>query len=261
MASLNLEQRVAAARKLYTRVRQPVEVKRATWGHLFSHEANSALNLARHFFQSLEVHDAYDEREEKQATIESHLPAVEEGLAKLKGWLRHRPGRGKLEAVPLAFFFKEMSDELPKQVARNHPLVFKPVGQPLEDHTAWMIRESMQSSVKVLVDNAVRATQGGPNPDKPVVIEHGICPRAGRMNMLIRVRDQGPGLSKQASQNVLIRPYSDYESDGSMGEGLLAVKDVLQDHGGSIRHVPRQAPGAVFEILVPLEKRSQPRES
>ncbi len=259
MALPNLEARVSAARKLYRAIRKPVEVKRASWGRMFSHEANFSLNHAFHFFETLDTHDAYGELEEKRNTIETHLPAVEEGLSKLKAWLKNRPGKGRLEAVPLAFFFDQLRQDLPKEVVGGHPLRFKPVGEAVKDHAAWMFRESLFRSVKVLVDNAVRATREGPNSDAPVVIEHGLCPREGRIHMLIRVRDKGTGLDEEASKHVLVRPYSKYASEGSMGDGLLAVKDVLQDHDGSIRYLPRPTLGAVFEILVPLEKRSQPR--
>jgi nitrogen fixation/metabolism regulation signal transduction histidine kinase len=68
--------------------------------------------------------------------------------------------------------------------------------------------------------------------------------------VLLRIEDNGPGVSPKI-QEKLFTPFVTTRAQGT-GLGLSFIKKVLEDHGGSIRLVPRaQGGGACFEILLP----------
>jgi len=67
--------------------------------------------------------------------------------------------------------------------------------------------------------------------------------------MFLRIEDDGPGLPKEASEN-LFKPFFTTKPHGQ-GLGLMLVRDILDAHGFAFRLSNRQPNGTLFEIRLP----------
>jgi signal transduction histidine kinase len=54
-----------------------------------------------------------------------------------------------------------------------------------------------------------------------------------------------------AVRDRLFEPFATGRPDGT-GLGLAVSRRIVQRHGGELRHLPEVAPGAAFELRVPL---------
>lgn len=63
------------------------------------------------------------------------------------------------------------------------------------------------------------------------------------------VSDDGPGIPADRSERIFEPLFS--TRDGSLGLGLSFSRDVAVAHGGALRFVYRDTPGATFELLLP----------
>ena len=86
----------------------------------------------------------------------------------------------------------------------------------------------------------------------------GDCPSievwAGAINqhmMLIRVSDDGPGIDEKIIDQVF-DPFFTTRASGT-GLGLAVLASVIQHHGGTVHAANREAGGAQFTILLPVE--------
>ncbi len=68
--------------------------------------------------------------------------------------------------------------------------------------------------------------------------------------VLVFVEDTGPGLSEQAKGS-LFQAFRGSTRAGGTGLGLAIAAEIVESHGGRIRHRDWSAPGARFEIELP----------
>lgn len=103
--------------------------------------------------------------------------------------------------------------------------------------------------LKNLISNALRYSRREDGPIDIVVSreEH---------ELIIRVSDNGPGMSAEEARHIG-EPF--YRSDvsraresGGTGLGLYLASLVVKAHGGSLRLLDTQKPGASFEVCIPL---------
>lgn len=111
----------------------------------------------------------------------------------------------------------------------------------------------LMSILKNLVMNAAEAIQSG-NGSGVVIVEE----RIARDQLMLTVRDTGPGISKRAMQNLFQVGYStkfDPETGNiNRGVGLPAVKFMVEELGGMIEVTSTEGEGACFQVTIPLEK-------
>ena len=99
----------------------------------------------------------------------------------------------------------------------------------------------------ILIRNAVEAMQGSGRASVDLMRAQG--------DLLVRVRDQGSGLSDDALRKIFEPGYTT-KTEGS-GYGLFLALRMAREHGGSLEAEPspREAgdlPGAVFELRLPI---------
>ena len=109
----------------------------------------------------------------------------------------------------------------------------------------------LMSILKNLVMNAAEAIQSGKGTGMILVEE-----RIAREQLVLTVRDTGPGISKRAMQNLFQVGYStkfDPETGNiNRGVGLPAVKFMIEELGGAIEVTSTEGEGACFQVTVPL---------
>jgi len=104
--------------------------------------------------------------------------------------------------------------------------------------------EQIKRSIINLLDNAVAVL-----PDSGKIdIDLSVQPES--QNVVIRVADNGPGISKE-NKLKLFEPYFSTKKSGT-GLGLAIVSTIVSDHGGYIRVLDNDPRGSVFIIELPF---------
>jgi two-component system sensor histidine kinase MprB len=113
------------------------------------------------------------------------------------------------------------------------------------------VPERLLRAVNNLLDNAARHT----HPDTTVEVR---VDATG-----VRVRDHGDGVDPQDLPHVFDRFYRGVNSRGRQGSGLglAIVRQVAEQHGGSVTAANAPDGGAVFEIRLPVEVESAGADS
>ena len=170
-----------------------------------------------------------------------------------------RTGRGTATVAPLPV---DLADEVQQVIGTFRPLA---AAEQVE------IRAALQPGVVALVDpfalrqilinlldNAVR--YGG--PERTVTVS--VALRDDRA--CIAVADEGPGIPER-EQALIWEPYYRLERDtaavrGGSGIGLAVVRDLVQQHGGTVAVRNRERGGAEFQVRLPLAQFSdEPRNA
>jgi len=113
------------------------------------------------------------------------------------------------------------------------------------------VPERLLRAVNNLLDNAARHTHPGTAVDVRVDATG------------VRIRDHGDGVDPQDLPHVFDRFYRGVNSRGRQGSGLglAIVRQVAEQHGGSVTAANAPDGGAVFEIRLPVEVESAGADS
>ena len=99
-----------------------------------------------------------------------------------------------------------------------------------------------------LINNAMEAmvSESGPNKGNEIAIKSIL--RGG--NMIIKVSDNGPGISDKDFHHIF-DPFYTTKKQMGLGVGLSICHDIITDHGGEIQAENGPEGGAVFRISLP----------
>ena len=120
------------------------------------------------------------------------------------------------------------------------------------DYTLAANFELLRSALENVVRNAIRYTTEGTAVEITAERTHASSP----MEIVIRVRDHGPGVPESELQN-LFRPFyrldaSRERQTGGVGLGLTIAERAVKLHGGSISAHNAEGGGLLVEISLPL---------
>lgn len=113
----------------------------------------------------------------------------------------------------------------------------------LEEVIVFVDKDLMLRVFNNLIKNAIQATAEG---DKPVIK---IMVKEDGKNFLIRVEDNGTGISEEAKSKIFV-PNFTTKTTGA-GLGLAMVKQIVQNHNGEIWFETEEGKGTTFFVLVP----------
>ncbi len=115
-------------------------------------------------------------------------------------------------------------------------------------------RVQLQQVVLNLIVNAIEAMSGGGEGVRDILIRTEL---ARSDEVLVVVRDTGPGLEAESSERVFENFYTTKSS--GMGMGLSMCRSIIEAHGGKIwagANVPR---GAMFQFILPSMRPTKAR--
>ena len=104
--------------------------------------------------------------------------------------------------------------------------------------------------LKNLISNALRYSRREDGPIDIIV-------SASESELIMKVSDKGPGMSVEEARHIGEPFYRSDESrareSGGTGLGLYLASLVVKAHGGSLRLLDNEGPGACFEVRIPLK--------
>lgn len=155
------------------------------------------------------------------------------------------------ESVDLVATVREIAERLQASASKaGLTLVIEARAQAVL--RARVDRSALEQILVNLVDNACKYASTGTTPEIRIEIEQ------QDHRALVRVRDQGPGLSP-AERRRLFRPFSKSDRDAAnsapgVGLGLALSRRLARAQGGDLRFDTAAAPpGATFVLSLPLE--------
>jgi signal transduction histidine kinase len=227
-----------AFNKMVGRVKQMIQARDQLLLDV-SHELRSPLTR-------LKVAMALLPEDENRAGMIGDLGEMEAMIAELLELERMRDGRGvrceRLNFWPiLAELAEAYGGDFPGARLLGHP------------HEIWLDvdREKIRTVLRNLLENARKYSL----PDsRPVEIEV----EEGEGGILVRVRDDGPGIPETDLPN-LFEPFyrvdrSRSRKTGGYGLGLSICKRIMEAHGGSIAVMNNHGRGACFILSFPKPK-------
>jgi putative PEP-CTERM system histidine kinase len=113
-----------------------------------------------------------------------------------------------------------------------------------EPAVAEIDREEMEKVLLNLILNSLDAT-GGNGPVALDVSSNGMA--------VIKVADQGCGMSEEFMEKDLFKPFRTTKSKG-LGIGLYQCKQIVEAHGGRIEVESQEGAGSTFTVLLPKQR-------
>jgi two-component system sensor kinase FixL len=212
-----------------------------------AHELNQPLAAVANYAQACErllgLPDP-DLEEVRDALRQITAQAVRAGdiISRLRGLTRARESLGELTDVNSLLL--ELAD-LIESDARLHEATCRfELGKGLAPIA--LDRAQIQQVIFTLVRNALEALDDRPPGSREVVVS---TARAPDGDVLIEVRDNGPGISAQILER-LFDPFCTTKPAGT-GLGLASSRTIARSHGGTLEHRPNTPAGACFVLRLP----------
>jgi C4-dicarboxylate-specific signal transduction histidine kinase len=156
-----------------------------------------------------------------------------------------RKGQLDMTRVNLTAAIRDVADLVASEaIIRNVSLSVEFEQEPLHVRGD---RVQLQQIVLNLVQNAMEAMAEGNSPTRRVAIR---CAKWKQQQVIVTVRDSGPGL-KPGTEHSVFEPFYTTKRNG-MGMGLSIVRSIVEAHGGLIEASnDAGGRGAVFELVLP----------
>lgn len=137
----------------------------------------------------------------------------------------------------------------------------RPRASSLESHPApWRAIESrlaplpevwgdphyLKDAFLSIVQNALEAA----GPDGQVSVESGLTAHRGKKAVEVKIRDNGPGMTREFIQSRLFRPFQTTKADG-VGLGLYTAREIFRFHSGSILVKSEPGAGSTVRVRIP----------
>ena len=116
-------------------------------------------------------------------------------------------------------------------------------------------RVQLQQVMLNLILNAIEALSGMGEGERQVLIRTGT---GGSGDVLVVVRDTGPGLDLQSAERLFEAFYTTKPS--GMGMGLSISRSIVEAHGGQIWASANKPNGATFQFTLPRWEEIAPAE-
>jgi signal transduction histidine kinase len=158
-----------------------------------------------------------------------------------------RAGLRSVEICRLADLVNGACDSISNQANLEKVSITKEIPPPIE---VAVERGRIERVFLNLLDNALEAMPDGG--------EIYVIAREEQHNVLVEIRDTGPGISEQA-WTTLFQPFASFGKSNGLGLGLALSRQTVLDHGGDLWAEKHRGPGALFVVRLPLAHASQRR--
>lgn len=161
--------------------------------------------------------------------------------------------RGDEENTPLARAKVDLTEVAVKVCNKMRPLAAKKgLGLEYAAGDAQQVfilgdKNKMEQLLIIFIDNAIKYSESG---TITVTVD------AGSMHAVIKVMDEGIGISESDAQKIFERFYrvdkARSRAAGGFGLGLNIARIIVVRHGGTVSVKPRSPHGSIFTVRLPL---------
>lgn len=187
--------------------------------------------------------------------VKNYLRMIREENKRMHGQVENVLQISKLEKNELNLKKERLDvNELIQDAISHIELILEEKNGDLKTHlgalrTEILGNESHMTNVIVnILDNAIKYTEGAPVID---VYTENI-----KDKIVIKVRDEGIGMSKAASRKIFQKFFREHTGDihnvKGHGLGLAYAKRLIDDHHGEISVESEKGKGSTFTIILPL---------
>jgi two-component system sensor histidine kinase HydH len=229
--------RLSAVQEQVEGERQLVALGRAS--SVIAHELRNPLAALKGHAQLL-VEDLAEPSRSKAMRVVDGAERLERLMSMLLDFVRDRPL--DVRAVAPAVVVDRAIVDLPKDRIR--------VDLSRAPGTLHVDAERTSLALRNLLQNAVQAT---PDGGKPVEVRIG----ANRREIVIEVRDHGPGLAPGAEAQIF-DPFVTTKTRGT-GLGLSIARRIAEQHDGTLTGETHGEGGALFRLALPVESKPESR--
>ncbi len=250
---LEVEERTAAERQLRKTQADLVQAaKLAALGQMsaaLSHEFNQPLAAVKSYADNAGAYLDRDRRDDARENI-TRISDLADQMAAISKHLRNfaRKPQEKPGAVPVATVVNDAIEIMAGKLKSRTATVS--VDIPTEELwvTAGQIR--LQQVLVNLISNALDAMSGATTAPLVEIAAHQSGDRVE-----IRIRDHGPGLSKDVLDQIFDPFFTTKGTSKGLGLGLSISYNIVKDFGGNLSAVNHEDGGAVFIIDLPAADR------
>ncbi|MBB4210938.1 signal transduction histidine kinase /histidine kinase [Rhodothalassium salexigens DSM 2132] len=116
------------------------------------------------------------------------------------------------------------------------------------DHLYRMLLNLTRNAAQALTAKAEARQAAGhaPKPGRVTLTGH----RDGEGGVVVRITDNGPGLPREARENLFV-PFAGTQAKGGSGLGLTIVHELMLIHGGQVTLERSDAQGTTFRLRFP----------
>ncbi|NOY77226.1 MAG: GHKL domain-containing protein [Calditrichaeota bacterium] len=210
-----------------------------------AHEINNPMTTILGRLQIMKIKNNIPEvMREKLKIVESEAQRVSEIVRDLLNFARNNPEKDRHEIVNINRVI-EKSLDLTRHNLEVDGIEIRLKLDPEIQHFLGNTHQWLQVFVNLLV-NAQQALQR----NGIIAIET----RQKKRELIIRFRDNGPGIPKEIQSKIFDSFYTTKAGRGGTGLGLAITKKIVEYHGGriSVRNVSGW--GAEFEIRIPVKE-------
>lgn len=243
------EELQAANRELWLTTQRLTELERlAVAGQTaaqFAHEVGTPLNLIGGHVQLLEA-DADDaaKRQTRLAVIRSQIERISEIVRLMLD--RTRPQEVEMEPLDLKSFLRRIFETIGPLLSNR--------GVRLREETAADLpfikanADRLQQAFINLINNALDAMPGG---GELSITARGRATAEGREQVVVELADTGAGMSEAVRARIFDWMFTTKSRGQGTGLGLVIVRQVVREHGGSIEVASRPGKGTRFRMIFP----------
>jgi signal transduction histidine kinase len=239
----------AANRELWLTTQRLTELERlAVAGQTaaqFAHEVGTPLNLIGGHVQLLEADT--DDRAKRQArlsVIRSQIERISEIVRLMLD--RTRPQEVEMEPLNLKSFLRRIFETIGPLLASRGVKLCEAVEADLPFIKANADR--LQQAFINLINNALDAM---PDGGELTITAHGRATAEGQEQVVVEVADTGVGMTESVRARIFDWMYTTKSRGQGTGLGLVIVRQVMREHGGSIEVSSLPGEGALFRLIFP----------
>lgn len=221
-----------------------------------AHEINSPLQGITSILNSIERNYKQDEKLlEKLNLLKSGFISIRNTVKKLLDL--NRPGKERKQSMNINSVIEDTVDLLKSHLIKNKVKISLNLSSKLPSITA--IPQQLGQVFMNLINNAVEATAGtskskdGWKTRESTGREITINSNLRKDNIIIKVADTGPGISKESMEHIF-DPFYTSKREMGMGIGLSLCHGIIEDHSGSIAAKNFPEGGAIFTITLPIRQ-------
>jgi two-component system sensor kinase FixL len=183
-------------------------------------------------------------------TVTAEVGRAGEVVRRLRDFFRS--GTSRLERVAVADLLQDAAARLAPRLERHRISLALDCAPGLPD--VFADRLQIETVLHNLLANAIDAIIAADPPERAI---RAAAASTETGAVRVSVSDSGPGLSKEAAENVF-RPFATTKPQG-MGLGLAISRSIVENHGGRLAVEPAGR-GAQFSFTLPAQERAEPPE-